>query len=430
MILNIALKSLLNRKLTVVLTIFCVALSVVLLLSLQKIKTATEEGFTQTVSQVDLLVGARGGSLQLLLFTVFNVGQPNNNVSWKSYQNWKQHPAIDWTIPYSLGDSYRGFRVVATDQNFFDHYRYRHDQAVKIEQGRRFEKGLEVVLGHEAYKELKLKEGDKTVITHGVTHGAGVVHHDEQPFTVVGIMERTGTALDHSVYIPLDAMELLHVDPKSEAKASHKENHKHDDGHDHHHHDENDIHSSVEVKSITSFFVRTKNRVETLKLQREIAESTDEPLTAVIPAMALSELWRNLSYFERILQAIIWLVAIFSWVTLMLMMLSSLESRRREMALLRAMGASPSLITILLAIEAGVIGLCGVILGLILSRLGLIYFGGFLKEALGLQMNPLSFEIKELYLMIATLAGCIVVSCIPSLRANRQALKDGLTVKS
>lgn len=416
-LLKVAFKSLLNRRFIVGLTVLCIAISVVLLLTLEKIKSSSEEGFTQTVSQVDLLVGARSGQLQLLLFSVFNIGNPTNNISMKSYQYWKKHPAVEWTIPYSLGDSFKGFRLVATDGNFFKHYRYRGQESVEFESGRPFEKNQELVLGYEAYRELKLKEGDQAVITHGVTHGAGVVHHDEEPFTVVGVMKKTGTALDRAVYANLASMAHLHETPEEHAK------HK---GHDHAH----AHHDEEVVKTLTSFFVRTKNRVETLKLQREIAEFKDEPLMAIIPSMALAELWQNLSYFEKALQAIIWLVAIFSWVTLLLMMLASMDSRRREMALLRAMGAGPGMITSLLVLEGFVIGVLGVILGFVLSRISLTYFANVLKDVLGLQVSAGSVGLSEVLYMVAVLVGCAIISFIPGWRSSQRALKDGLTVKT
>lgn len=411
-LLKLAFKSLMNRRWIVGLTIACIAISVVLLLTLEKIKTSSEEGFTQTVSQVDLLVGARSGQLQLLLFSVFNIGNPTNNVSMESYQYWKKHPAVEWTIPYSLGDSFKGFRLVATNENFFKHYRFRQDQSIQLKSGRPFQNPRELVLGYEAYRELKLKEGDQAVVTHGVTHGAGVVHHDQEPFTIVGVMGETGMALDRAVYTDLDSMAHLHEE------------------HDDHDHEIEEKHGEDHVPAITSFFIRTKNRIETLKLQREIAEFKKEALMAVIPSLALSELWQNLSYFEKALQSIIWLVALFSWITLLLMMLASMESRRREMALLRAMGAGPRTIVGLLVLEGFVVGAVGVLIGFVLSRLSFTYMGRLLKDVLGLQVSSLAVGSNEIYFMLAVLVGCGLVSFIPAWASSRRALKDGLTIKT
>ncbi len=405
----IALKSLWSRRLAVTLTALCIALSVALLLSLQRIKNASEESFTQTVSQMDLLVGARSGQLQLLLFTVFNMGQPTHNVSWESYEHWRAHPAVQWTIPFSLGDSFQGFRVVGTDGNFFEHYRYQQTRAIEFSAGRAFQEEGEMVLGYEVHRELKLKVHDKAIITHGVTKGTGIEKHDENPMEIVGILSRTGTMLDHSVFISLESMEHLH----------HEET-ENDETHEHDH----------RLTTLTSFFVRTQNRMDSLHLQREISEYKGEPLMAVIPAVALSELWKNLSFFERTLDFIIGLVAVFSIMTLMLMMLASMEARRREMALMRALGATAHFLILLLFAEAIMVGLAGATVGFVLSRLGLFYFADSLQSALGVSVSVWSVDPLEILFILAVLIGCGLVSLFPGWRASRQALKDGLTIKN
>ncbi|MFN9068732.1 MAG: ABC transporter permease, partial [Bdellovibrionales bacterium] len=288
-LIRLAYKSLLSRKVLLSLSLLALGASLSLLLTLQSLRSAAQEGFTQTVSQVDLLVGARGGSLQLLLFSVFNVGSATNNVSIESYQKWKSHPSIQWTIPYSLGDSFQGYRVVGTDENFFQHYRFRGQQKIEFKSGQAFQNLQEVVISEKAAQDFDLKIGSEVTITHGVTKGVGVLDHDDRPFKVVGILNSTGTALDQSVYISLESMELIHL-PEGESASLEQ--------------------LKSQVKSITSFFVRTKNRIETLSLQREINSDPAEPLMAVVPGVALSELWRNLSFFERALELMVGLVSL------------------------------------------------------------------------------------------------------------------------
>ncbi len=400
----ISWKSLLNRSFVVGLTITCIALSTALLLTLEKIKDTAEGAFTQTVSQVDLLVGARSGQLQLLLFTVFNMGQPTNNVSWESYQYWKKNPAVDWTIPYSLGDSFRGFRTVATDENFFEHYRYKGNHSIQFKEGKPFEKMSEVVLGADAAAELGLHLGAKAIITHGVTQGVGFEHHDGHPFHVCGILKKTGTAVDRAVYFSLEDMEAMHMEhpPKG----------------------------PVPIHDITSFFLRTKNRIEVLKLQRDINDYSKEPLMAVIPGMVLSELWKNLSYFEVLLKGISWIVAGFSLITLLLMMLSSLENRRREMTLFRTLGAHLSQIASFLVLEAVWVSGVGILIGWFLSRVGFLVLGPLMGDIVGVDSISWGLLPHEILLVSFILVGSILISLIPAVKVSRQVLKDGLTVKS
>jgi putative ABC transport system permease protein len=258
--LKLAIKSLGNRTFSTIITICSISLSVALLLSVERTKRAAEEGFTQSVSQVDLLVGGRTGPLNLILYTVFNMGSATNNISWESYQKFKNHPATDWTIPYSLGDGHHGFRVVATDENFYEHYHFRGNQKVELSEGTPALDIWDVVIGSDVERNLKYKLGDKVIIAHGVTHGEGIQLHDDKPFHVTGILKPTGTALDQSLYISLYGMEAIHMDWKNGAAPTEKNRIS-----------QNAIKKdNIKIGPITSFFLRTKSRIQTLALQREI----------------------------------------------------------------------------------------------------------------------------------------------------------------
>jgi putative ABC transport system permease protein len=390
-------KSLLSRKWTVGLCLTSIALTLSLVLTLQTIKSSSEESFTQTISQVDLLVGARGGQLQLLLFSVFNMGNATHNISLDAYQKWKSHKTIDWTIPISLGDSFQGFRVVGTNLDFFKHYRFKKDQFLTLESGRLFNQTAEVVLGSQVAKNLNLKIADRAIITHGVTKGSGVIHHDDEPFQIVGILNPTGTVLDSSVYVTLEGMDHLH------------------------HHHENE-----KPKSISAFYLRTKNRVETLQLQREINEWKTEPMMAIIPGYALSELWNNLSYFEKILQLMVGLVALFGVITVVLLMTLTLESRRREIAILRSMGASPRLVSKLILLETLILAIFGCALGLVISKVMLLSLNQLMADKIGLVLNSRFLSLQDIKFILVTILIGGFSSLIPSFLSYLRSMKEGL----
>lgn len=407
-LIKLALLSLKSRKLLLSFSVFAMACSLALVLSLQSIRKSAQEGFTQTISQVDLLVGARGGSLQLLLFSVFNVGTASNNVSLASYEYWKKHPSVFWTIPYSLGDSFQGFRVVGTDQNFFEHYRFRGDQSVQFIKGNPFKGVQEVVLGSRVAHELKLKLEDSVTITHGVTKGAGVIHHEDRPFRVVGILKPTSTALDQAVYISLESMELIHL-PEGEILSEEK--------------------LKGQIQSITSFFLRTKNRVESLKLQREISEYKEEPLMAVIPGVALSELWRNLSYFEKALEIMVLMVGLFGLLIVTLLINATLETRRREISLFRSLGAQPITITGLILIESFFLALLGGLLGLGLHRVLLLFLSPVLQSEFGMHFQLTLVTGMDMVFIGSLILIALLASLPPAWLAQKRALKDGLVPK-
>lgn len=418
--LKLAFQSLNNRRTSTTLTVFSIALSVTLLLAVERTKRAAEDGFTQAVSQVDLLVGSRTGPLNLILYTVFNMGNASNNISWDSYQEIKQKPVVDWTIPYSLGDGHRGFRVVATDENFYEHYRFRGDKKIEFESGQPALDVWDVVVGSQVNNKLKYKLGDSVVIAHGVTRTEGVQLHNDKPFKVVGILKPTGTALDQSLYITLYGMEAIHMDWKDGAAPAKGEAIP-----------QNQINKdNIKIGPITSFFLRTKSRIETLKLQREINNFESEPLLAIIPGATLSELWRGLSQIDTVLKIISFMVLIVGLAAMLSTILAGLNERRREMAILRSIGASPKRIAILLVFESSLITLIAISIGVIFNLICFALLSDWLESQFGFYMvdNFLS-KTEYIYLLIIWISGALV-GLIPAFKASRVALKDGLSVRT
>ncbi|MFV8259700.1 ABC transporter permease [Bdellovibrio bacteriovorus] len=416
--LKLAIKSLKNRAFATTLTVISIALSVSLLLTVERAKRAAEEGFTQTISKTDLIVGARSGPLQLILYTVFNMGNATHNISYETYEKVKAHPAIEWTIPYSLGDGHRGFRVVGTTQDFFKHYHYRGDQQVKFAQGKEFADIWDVVVGADVARKLKYSLGDRIVVAHGVTKGEGILQHDDRPFVISGILEPTGTPLDRAVYMSLQGMEALHVDWQDGAapamdKVIPREQ----------------LTNELKVHTITAFFVGAKSRIETLKLQREINTYEGEPLLAIIPGATLSELWNGLSYVEGVLRMISWMVVAVGFMAMLIALTTTLNERRREMAILRAVGAKSNQILGLLVFESALLTAVGVALGLVTSWGLIAVLKPWIETEFGLYLVGPWVTRYELMYLIITLVGGTLIGLIPALRAQKLALKDGLSVR-
>lgn len=413
---RIAWSSLLSRRATSLLTLLSIAVSVALLISVERLKQGAEEGFTGAISQTDLIVGGRTGPLNLLLYTVFNLGTASTQVGMDTFEKYRAHPAVEWAIPVSLGDGHRGFRVVATDASFLEHYRFKKDRAIAMAAGE-WPRGLwDVALGADVARALGYRPGDKVVLTHGVTSGEGILDHDDKPFTVTGIMEPTGTALDQSLYITLEGMEGIHVDwkdgampqPGQEVPAERLRA------------------EDLKPHNITAFFLRTKTRIETLRLQREINTDTAEPLLAIIPGVALGELWRSLGHVETALRGISWLVLVTGLCTLVVALLTSLGSRRREMAILRAVGAGPGHIMALLGLEAvGLVGL-GALAGYALQAAGFWALGIYLKAEYGVVLSDAVFSVGQVRLFAGALVLGAIAGLIPAVSAFRMSVRDGL----
>ncbi|MFT6489803.1 MAG: putative ABC transport system permease protein [Parvibaculaceae bacterium] len=415
---HLALRSLLNRRLTAGLTVLAVALSVTLFLGVEKIRLGARSSFDNTISSTDLIVGARSGAINLLLYSVFRVGDATNNISWRSVQDIQQHPDIAWTIPLSLGDSMQGFRVLGTTNAYFEHYKYGRKQPLSFAQGAPFKDLFDTVVGAEVARSLSLHVGDPLIVAHGLGNTSFALH-DNLPFEVAGILEPTGTPLDRTVHVSLAGLEAVHRGWESGRQKQTGE-------------DADDLRSiapSLEPASITALLVGLKSRVATLKLQRQINEYQKEPLLAIIPGVALSQLWDVVSVAERALSAIAGFVIIIGLMVLLTSLFTSLNERRREMALLRALGARPWHIAALLTSEATLLAGVGSLLGVCLVN-GLLYASAPIIEThYGVTLNSLAPGAYDgLIVLLVTVAG-FILGLLPAALAYRRSLADGLTVR-
>lgn len=409
--LSLAFKSIRFRKNSLLLTILSLTLSVVLILSVERVQKSVQENLTQSISQVDLIVGARGSSLSLLLYSVFNIGSASNNITFDSYQKIAKDPRIDWVIPYSLGDGHRGFRVVATDENFFKHYRFKRDRGVEFSQGEYSGKVLDVVIGSEVEKALRYKLKDSVIIAHGSTTGDSFIEHSDRPFTVSGILKPTGTAIDRAIYISLAGMEAIHMEFSDFQKLTSPE-------------------SQLQPKAITSFFLRSKNRVQTLNLQREINNFEDEPLSAAIPGVVLNDLWQSLKVVDLALRSIIWIVGFVSLAALFSIMLTLLNERRRELSLYRSLGAPSTLIFSLLALEGFLISLIATVLGFAFVWILSFAFEYVLLNQFGFRLSEGLFTAFNLVYSLILMSLATLASSLPAFILYRKSLKAGLSLRN
>jgi putative ABC transport system permease protein len=417
-LLRLALASLANRRATALLTVLVIALSVGLLLAVERVRTETRSSFASTISGTDLIVGARSGSVNLLLYSVFRIGNATNNIRWDSYQQIAALPRVKWAIPLSLGDSHRGYRVLGTTTDYFTHYRYGQDRALQLAAGRPFADLFEVVLGAEVARALGYRLGDEIVLAHGV--GAiSLTRHDDKPFRVAGILARTGTPVDRTLHISLAGMEALHVDwqggmPARGAARIDADRARRLD---------------LRPQAITAVLLGLDNRIATFAVQRALNEYRGEPLLAIVPGVALQELWSLMGTAEQALLAVSACVVLVGLVGMLTALLASLNERRREMAILRSVGARPWQIAALLLAEALVLTLAGLLLGLALLYLAIALGQDFLQARHGLFLPLAAPSPREWLLLAASLAAALLLGLLPAWRAYRQSLVDGLSIR-
>ena len=441
MILPLAIKSLRNRRFTAGLTVLSIALSVALLLGVERIRQESRETFASSVSGTDLIVGARSSPVHLLLSSVFRIANATNNVSWESYRRIAALPEVAWTIPLSLGDSHRGFHVLGTTQDYFDHYRFGGDRKLELAQGERFADANGTVLGAEVATALGYRLGQQTVIAHGSGDVAFALHKDH-PFRVVGILARTGTPVDRAIHVSLEGMDAVHAaesaegggDPLAVAMRNAKQREMQSigrDGHDrdHDHGEHGASANEASKRTITAFLVGLKSRGGALFFQRKVNESREEPLTAILPGATLLEVWDIVAGAEKTLIAISALVVVMGLAGMLIALLTSLSERRREMAVLRAVGARPWHVFALLLGEATFLTLLGIALGVAALYLGLDAGQPWLEQRLGLFVALRWPSLTEFGLMMLVAVSGVLIGLIPAYRIYRLSLADGMTIR-
>ena len=415
-ILGLAIKSFRNRKFTTGLTVLSIALSVMLLLGIEKIRAGAENSFTSTISGTDLIVGARSSPVQLLLYSVFHIGNPTNNISRQSYEEIVSHSQVDWAIPLSLGDSHKGYRVVGTTTQFYQHFRFARGQQLQLEQGEWPGLTYDAVVGAEVAAALGYKPGDKIVIAHGSGDESFITHKDK-PFKLAGIMKRTGTPVDRAVYVGLKSIDAIH-----QVYAG--------DVHDHDPLMAHDEHAGEkEQGGLSAVLLGLKSRGAAISMQRSINEHDHEPLTAIMPGVVLLEVWQMMSVVERILMIVSGFVVVVGLFSMLIILMTSLNERRREMAILRSVGARPAHVFVLIMGEAVFLTLLAIGLGVAMVYGLMLLMQPWLESAFGLYVViswPSTTEL--MLLMIIALCG-LVVGLIPGIRIYRYSLADGMTIR-
>lgn len=416
-IIRLAWASLLNRRAAALLTIISIALSVAMLLGVEKLRRDAKAGFANTISGTDLIVGARSGSVQLLLYSVFRIGNATNNISWQSYQKVASTPGVAWTVPVSLGDSHHGFRVMGTNTDYFKHYRYGLKQALSFEQGAAFSGAFDVVIGAEAANKENYSIGQSVVLSHG-TGELRLSEHDDKPFKVVGILAPTGTPVDRTLHVSLAGIEAIHQDWQDGRRQTTGTLGKRPVAPE-----------DLVPEDITAFLVGVERKTQIFALQRAVNTRHDEPLLAIIPGVALQELWDLMRVAEQTLQVISIFIVGTSLLGMLTVILATLEARRREMAVLRAVGARLSHLAGLFVAEAVVLAVIGIALGVVVLTVITAIAKPFVLSEFGIFL-PLAWLSARDWMLLGTVLGCaLVISLVPAWRAFRLSLSDGLSIR-
>ncbi len=466
--LRLAIASLLNRRFVVMLTIFSIALSVMLILGVERLRGEARESFTNSASGIDLIVAARGSPVQILMATIFGVGSTTTGLDWDTYEMVENRPEVDWAVPIQMGDNHKGFPVIGTSPAYFDRFRHSGGEALVFAEGVPFSQSDPdgAVVGAEVATRFDYALGNVIVNAHGSGEVAFDVH-DEAPFKITGILKPTGTAVDRMVIVSLEGFDALHDDdvpatvdpltdlgvapePAAEEEvhgANEQSEHAHEEN-DHAHEqngldqDDEDAHlEGAETnyagasdadhdhapEMINAILVGLKDRAAVLGIQRTIAEYPGEALTAVLPNVALLELWSITGTAETALRLMAWVVALAGMIGLVVMLSATLEARRREFAILRSVGATPMKVFNLILAEAAVLTIAGLVAGIIMLAVATLVADPILSDRFGIRMGLDLISSREAIFMITILCAGLLAALMPALRVYSMTLSDGLS---
>lgn len=414
-LLSLTWRSIVSRGFSVALVVFTLSLSIALYFSVLGVQRTTRDHFANALHGVDLVVAPRGNDIQIILYSFFNIGEPTGLMAWEAVEQLAAFDGVASAIPISLGDSVGPYRVLGSVPEIF--------AAGEIGRGFDFASGapfaalFDVVVGAEVAHEMSLEIGDPITVEHGM---GGVKHdaHDEMPFQIVGILQPTGTPFDRMVMVSLDAVGAIHTGwsgGKNHISAEELEHNAHE----------------ADADPVSAVLLRVEERRHLFAVQRAINDDAMMGLTAVLPGVALAKIWQFLGGAERGFRIIAWLVIAVSLIALMAMTLTSLEGRRRELAILRSVGASPARLVSMLLLEALLIASLAVAIGLGLSVVGAYGAALYMSSRYGLaELSVAWLSWADLDFIFYVLLAAIVATIWPSVQLYRRTVHDGITIKN
>ena len=406
--LRIALLSALARKGGLLIMVLSTAISVAILLGVFKIRDDTKTSFSNAISGVDLVVGAKGSPTELILYSVFHIGRATNTIAASYEKSLMSIKPVAWVVPVQLGDSFRGYPVVGTSIEFFTRIKAQ-GRHLELSEGKALTDPtlFEVVLGSNVAKNTQLKLGEQIAITHG--SGTGPKQdHSNSPFRVVGILKPNGTPIDNAVFISTNAFDALHDIEEGGIQFA----------------------KLNPDSQVSAFYVGLKDRGSVFSVRRQIDALPNAGLMGVMPGVALDDLWSTMEVAENALLIISLGVLITTILGITATLLVSLENRRRELAIFRAIGAKPYQLLRLVLFEALLISLIGIALGWLMLQIAILLSADYFRTSWGVVTSiglPTTYDLLSLLALVIVVLLC---ACIPAIKAYRMALNEELNPPS
>ncbi|KJD34382.1 permease [Tamlana nanhaiensis] len=403
---KISIKNLLHKPLYTALSVLALTISIGLLISIKQLDATLKQQFENNLADIDLVVGAKGSPLQLVLASVLHIDNPTGNISYDEAKKISKNRLVEMAIPMSYGDNFKGYRIVGSNISFSKFYK------AEIEKGHDFKSPMEVVLGSDVANALQLKIGDTFLSSHGLAEEGS--HEHPENFVVVGIYKQTHKVIDRLIVTPLESIWDVH---------NHEENEEHPSEESHHHAEENHHKAHNEEthndQEITSLLVKFKNPMGLLRLPRQINSNTN--MQAAIPKYEMERLFGFTGIGVKAISWIAYAILLISSLIIFINLFKMVKERAFDLALLRTYGASNFQLIKIVAYEGFVATFAAIFIGLILSKVGLFFVFKMLSNQFK-QTIPQSLEFSNVITVLSWVMVMVVLAILlailPILKMN------------
>ncbi len=440
-IFKLSFKNIFHKPVGTILSIVLLTLAVGIISILIHVNSSIENQMNNNLKGVDMVVGAKGSPLQLILSSVYHVDSPTGNISLADANSITNNRMVKNSTKLSFGDNFKGFKIVGTEKSFLELYN------CKFENGRVWVKSLEAVVGKKAAEILNLKIGDEFISTHGL--GDYGESHEDSKFKVVGVLDYSGSVADQLILTSLESIWDIHREHDHDHDHDEEHDHNHDEEHDHNHdeehehdhdeehdheheeehnhdHDEEHDHGDEDEKEITSILIKFDSPMNIISFPRYINEETN--MQAAVPSYEISRLFKIFGIGLETLTYLAYLIMFVSGLSLFLNLLNSLRERKYEMALIRTIGGTKIQTSLMLFYESIILCIIGFFGGIILSRIGILVTSNLLEESLNYSISiPIFLSSQELLLLIFSISIGIISCIIPAFNVYKMNISKTLT---
>lgn len=400
-IFKLSLKNIFNKPLSSTISLALLILGIGIISLLLQLNTLIKDQMDNNLKGIDMVVGAKGSPLQLILSSVYHIDSPTGNISLEEAEKISKNRMVGSSIKLLYGDNFKGYRIVGAEKKFIELYNG------KIKKGKNLSKPFEVLVGSKVYSKLKIDIGDDLISSHGLRETGE--SHDDQSFKVVGLLEPSNSVIDQLIITLPQSVWDVHGnhDHEEEHEHDHEEEHEHDHNEEHQHDD----------REITAMLIKFKSPMNIIQFPRQINETTN--LQAAVPSYEISRLFKLFGFGIETLSYLAYLIIIVSGFSLFINLFNSMRERKYEMALIRTLGASRLQLSTMIIFESIILTISGFILGLLFSRFGVMFVSRLMEESINYNLSSFKILNEEYWLLLLSVIIGLMASLIPAVQVYK-----------